>query len=206
MGVAEVPWMKVLKAIKNNMSTQTQAVETKAEAAAPQPETVATPTATEVDYEALLAEKDAELARVRDEKENYRKGMLKAKGKLPQDEGSDDNDASPENLEAIVERKVQEKLLNTREAQIQAERDQALKAVLKRNKELELALKNRAQVASSSGQGSNLDKPEVKSDSFFSNDQIASLKAKGWSDEKIAKLKENLVKTRSGSQLPPIIN
>ncbi len=172
------------------MPTTETAVETKVAAAAPATETVTAPSATEVDYEAVLAEKDAELAKVQQEKENYRKGLLKAKGKLPEEHQSDADD--PEELEALIDRKVSEKLLNTKEAQLQAEKDQALKAVLKRIKELEIALKNRTDVTSVSANGSNQEKPEGKRDNFFSNEQMASLKAKGYSDAKIEDLKKNM--------------
>ena len=170
--------------------TENNAVETKVEAAAPATETVVTQPSTEVDYEAVLAQKDAELAKVNQEKENYRKGLLKAKGKLPEDNQSDADE--PEEQETVMRRIVREEMLSTKEAQLQAEKDQALKAVLKRNKELETALKNRTDITSVSGQGSNQEKPEGKKDNFFSNEQLANLKAKGYSDAKIESLKKNM--------------
>ena len=174
------------------MNEEKKGVETKTENAPVQQETVATQTATEVDYEAIIAAKDAEIAKVAAEKENYKKGLLKAKGKLPEDDQSDTD--SLEDMETIIDRKVTEKLLSTKEAQLQAERDNALKAVLKRNKELELALKNRGQITSASGSGSNQDKPEVRTDNYFSPEQISALKAKGFDDKKIETLKNNLAK------------
>ena len=148
------------------------AVEKKVEPAVTQQETVATPSATEVDYEAILAENAKELAKVREEKENYRKGMLKAKGKLPPEEDSDDQ--TSETSEEMVRRITREELLSTKEAQILANNDTTLKAVLKHNKELTLALKNRGQITQPSGEGSNQDKPEGKIDNYFSNEQIAA--------------------------------
>lgn len=176
------------------MSTDNQTVETKVEGAVAQPENVETPTSTEVDYEAVLAEKDAEIAKIRGEKENYRRGMLKAKGKLP-----DEDDNSVEELDAKVSRLVEEKLLSRREEQAQAEKDKFITDLARKNKELTLALKNRGQITTTSGIGSNEDKPEVKDNSFFSKDQITSLKAKGWSDAKIETFKQNLAK---GTQAP----
>ena len=169
------------------------AVETKVEAAAATTESVVTQSTTEVDYEAVLAQKDAEIAKVREEKENYKKGLLKAKGKLPEDYQSDAGDS--EDMETLIDRKVQERFLTTKEAQLQSEKDSALKAVLKRNKELETALKSRSDISSVSGTGSNQEKPAGKTDNFFSNEQIASLKAKGYSDAKIEALKKNMQKT-----------
>jgi hypothetical protein len=172
------------------MDTTTTAVETKVETAATQ-QVVADQTTTEVDYEAILKQKDDELARVRTEKDNYRKGLLKAKGKLPDDYQSDTDDVE-EDLNAKVSRLVQEQLLTTKEAQIQAEKDSLITNLARKNKELNLALKNRANVTSTSAQGSNEDKPEVKNDNFFSADQINSLKAKGWDDKKIELFKKNM--------------
>lgn len=149
-------------------------------------------TTTEVDYEAELAKKDAEIAQIAKEKENYRKGMLKAKGKLPPEEQSDAD--SSESVEAIIDRKVQEKFLSTKEAQALTERDDLIKKTLKRNKELEIALKNRGQITSPSAQGSNQEKPEGKTDNYFSNDQIQALRAKGYDDKKIEQLKKNMTK------------
>ncbi len=150
-----------------------------------------------VDYEAILAQKDAELAKVRDEKENYRKGLLKAKGKLPGDYQADTDE--PEDAESMTRRIVNETLLTSKEAQLQSDKDQALRAVLKRNKELETALKNRSQITSTSGEGSNQEKPEGKRDNYFSNDQISALRAKGYDDAKIETLKKNMAKV---AQMP----
>ncbi len=175
------------------MSNET--VETKVETAVTQPESV-TQTTNEVDYEAELAKKDAEIAKIAQEKENYRRGMLKAKGKLPDE---DDNSSNDEDLDAKIDRKVQEKYLATREAQVIAEKDALILASAKKLKELTLALKNRNQVSSSSGQGSNQDRQEVRTDSTLSEDQINSLRSKGWDDKKIEQFKKNL---KVGVQLP----
>lgn len=163
------------------MQDEPKAVETKVEAAAPQ--------STGVDYEATIAAKDAEIAQVREERENYRKGMLKAKGKLPEDVQVDTEDS--EDIDAKIDRKVQEKLLATKEAQLQAEKDAAYAAVLKRNKELEVALKNRGQITSPAGIGSNQEKPEVKTDNYLSTEQLAYFKSKGWDEKKIEAFKAN---------------
>jgi hypothetical protein len=171
------------------MTIETPAVETKVETAATQPETVATPNATQVDYEAVLKQKDDELAQVRTERENYRKGMLKAKGKLPEEDYSDNNQT--ETQEEMVRRIAREELLTTKETQLQAEKEQLYNVLIKRNKELEVALKNRGQILQTSGQGSNSEKPEAKVDDYLSNDQIRDLKKRGWDDKKIEAFKAN---------------
>ena len=171
------------------MSTETQTVETKVETAVTQPQTETVTQTTEVDYEAKLAEVNAKLAQTETEKENYRKGMLKAKGKLPDDDDTSSND---EDIDAKIERKVQEKLLATREAQLQADKDKVISDMAKKLKETTLALKNRGQISTSSGQGSNEDRPKVEGASYFSTEQITALKAKGWSDEKIKTAEKNM--------------
>ncbi len=181
------------------MNEEKTAVENQPETAASQAETVVTPTTTEVDYEALLAEKDLELSKIQTEKENYRKGLLKAKGKLPESYQPDTDET--ETQETLIRRIVQEENLHTKEARLQAEKDQALRAVLKRNKELETALKNRGQIASPSGDGSNQEKPEGRKDSYFSNEQLSALRAKGYDDKKIELLKANMSKV---AQMPKL--
>lgn len=148
------------------------------------------PTQSEVDYEAVLAEKDAEIAKVQAEKENYRKGLLKAKGKIPADYQTDTDE--PEDTESMTRRIVNETILSTKEAQLQAEKDATIKAQSKRLKELEIALKNRGQITSNSADGSNQEKPEGKKDNYFSNDQLTALRAKGYDDKKIETLKKNM--------------
>lgn len=172
------------------MDEETNTVETSVKVAVP---------AQEVDYEALLAEKDAELIKVQSEKENYRKGLLKAKGKIPDDYQSDTDNI--EDADSRTRRIVEETLLSTRESQLHSEKDAVLKAALKRIKEVELALKNRGSVTSGTGEGSNQDKPEGKKDNYFSNDQLTYFKSKGWSDEKIEAAKRNMAKV---NQMPKV--
>ena len=68
------------------------------------------------------------------------------------------------------------------------------KTILKTQKELAVALQNR-QGLSTTGQGTSTEGVEVK-DNFFSKDQLTELKAKGWDDAKINRLKANLQKGR----------
>ena len=173
------------------MSTDTTATEAKTETIATQQENVDTSIeSTEVDYESKFAEKDAEIAQLAKEKENYRKAYLKNSKTSVED----DNSTEGEDVDSKVKRLVHEELLRTKEAKAQAERDALVKDLAKKNKELTLALKNRAQVTSNTGQGSNQDKNEVKTDSVLSNEQLASLKARGWDEKKIEAFKKNLNK------------
>lgn len=177
------------------MSENNTAVEVKKETAAPSEETVTRETV-EVDYEAELKKKDDEIIKIREEKENYRRGLLKAKGKIPDE---DDNSSNDEDIDARIDRKVEEKLLATKEAQALADKDALVASLAKKNKELSLALKNRGQISSNSGNGSNEEQPEPRKDNLLSNDQISALKAKGWTDKKIEDFKNNLIR---GNQLP----
>lgn len=155
----------------------------------------------EVDYAAIIEAKDAELAKLATEKENYRKGLLKAKGKLPDDDHSvNDGD---ETEDERISRIVNQTLLQTKEAQIQAQKDEAYANLIKRNKELETALKNRQQIsATSTGSNSEKAQSDIKHDTFFSPEQIQALKAKGYDDKKIESLKANMKKQ---TDIPKVI-
>lgn len=174
------------------MENKIEGVEAKIDVAPNQSETAVAQDTAQVDFETILAEKDAELAKIKQEKENYKKGLLMAKGKIPEDYQADSD--GTETQEQMFRRIAREELLATKEAQLLADKDSAYKAVIKRNKELELALKNRGQISSSSAQGSNQDKPEGKVDNYLSNEQLAYFKAKGWDDKKIEAFKENAKK------------
>lgn len=146
-----------------------------------------------IDYQAELAAKDAELAKVREERENYRKGMLKAKGKAGDSGESDDDELS---LDEKIDRKVEERLLATQEAKILKEKDELLGKALKENRELRTSLQNRNQISNNSQGGSNETKIEV-GNQFFSDAQIAELKSKGWDDKKIEMLKKNVLRGKA---------
>lgn len=163
------------------MSTaETPAVETTTQAAAPE----------STELEKKLAEKDAEIARLSLDKENYRKGMLKAKGKL-----KDDGTPEEEDIEEKIARLVDERLLDTQFSKATAEKDQLIKDALARNKELELAIGNRSQIVTTDS-GSSSDSKFAIKDNTLSDAKLAALKAKGWDDKKIAAYKANLLKLR----------
>ncbi len=154
---------------------------------------VAAPTQQEVDFAKELEETRAALAKKTEESNNYKKGMLKAKGKLPADDGDDEG----ETMEEKIRRIAREEATNSEIAQLQAKEKSTADAAVKRIKELELALKNRGQISTASGAGSNQDKPEVKTDDYLSEDQITALKAKGWDDKKIEEFKKNARKSKA---------
>jgi len=69
------------------------------------------------------------------------------------------------------------------------------KTIFKTQKEMAIALSNRAGL-SPSGTGPSTEGNEVK-DTYFSKEQLDALKAKGWDEKKIERLKANLRKQRS---------
>ncbi len=110
------------------------------------------------------------------ERDNYKQGMLKAKGKLKADETEE---------EEVTETK-----------DTSSELISVVKTLLKRNQEMETALVNRSQI-STAGQGTGSEAKVEVGDNLLSPDQLKDLKARGWDDTKIARLKANLQKARS---------
>jgi hypothetical protein len=143
----------------------------------------------ENEAEKLLADKDREIEFLREKKEQYRKGMLKAKSKLePEYDDSED-------LESLVERKVQEKLFDAKIQEAEKQKDEILQKTLKENAELKQLAKSKGLMPFS--MGSNQDKPEVTSEDYFSPQQVEDLTKRavqlGMNPEKyIASVKQNL--------------
>lgn len=143
---------------------------------------VETPESQEIDYKAQFEAAMAENARILEERENYRLGMLKAKGKLPQD------DAYTPDIDSLVESKVKEVLeKKTFEEQIKANEEkqrEILEKIRMENEELKNALKNGGISIPVSG-GSNNDKPEAPKKEFFTAEQLADMKRRGVDPEKV---------------------
>lgn len=141
-----------------------------------------------IDFEQAYNSLSEEYKQLETEKENYRKGMLKAKGKIK----NEDDSAASEDIESIIDRKVAEKVISQRELDLKARENALIKQAFAKNKELSLALKNRSQQGSSMGVHS--EGTVTTNDRMLSPDQISSLKAKGWDDKKIELFKKNLNK------------
>lgn len=148
----------------------------------------------QVDYKALLAAKDAELVKAREERENYKKGMLKAKGKILEDGANDEP-----TVDNLVEQGVQAQLLATKEETLEREKAEIYERALRENAELRTAIANRGQITTDSV-GVSSEPTMVPKGQFFSDAQIATLKAKGWDDAKIEKAKQNMLKGSGGMQ------
>lgn len=124
--------------------------------------------------------------RVAAERDHYKEGMLKAKGKIVEDNG--DEPAKGEDIAKLVEDAVERKL------QANARNEQKDKLI----RELKVALANRSQVATVTAGGSS-DKPAVEN-GVLSSAQIADLKKRNprfWTDENIKKYGSNIAKPRT---------
>lgn len=146
----------------------------------------------EVKFKALQAEKE----KIEAEKENYRKGLLKAKGYLPNE--YPETGEVPADIEEVVKKVLSETLLDekSRSANEQERKltEEAL-AEIKRLKELNLSLSNRSQVGSM-GSSSGGEKVEAKTSGFWTKEQEAELRKKGLDPEKV---KANFLKIKDGN-------
>lgn len=111
-----------------------------------------------------------------EERDNYKEGMLKAKGKLKTDEEEEGSGGE-------------------KKTEGSSELADIVKALLKQNQEITVAAVNRSQIATAGQGGSSEAKVEV-GDNMFSAAQLKELKAKGWDDKKIARLKQNILNSR----------
>lgn len=162
------------------MTEEVKAVKAEEQKAAPAAEV-------EVDYEAQLALKDAELVKVRSERENYKRGLLKAKGKVTtEEEGTEDEDDR-------VRRIVREEQLASKEAQLISEQQALLKSATTKIKELTTALQNRGQMPKATGSSADATK-DLKSEDFWSAEQLAYFKKRNIDP---TKAKENFLKAKN---------
>lgn len=126
---------------------------------------------------------EAKIAKLEEEKENYRKAYLKASEK-PRVEIQDLSE--DERLAHIVD----ERLAQSRIAEISKEQDELLKKTLKENKELKLAQLNKTNEPPAAV-GQHAEGLPVK-DTTITADQLAFFKKNGWDDKKIEAYKKNL--------------
>lgn len=132
------------------------------------------------EYEKLLQEN----ARMMEERDNYKKGMLSAKAKLKHRQVEDyDDDAEPVDEEeriAAIARKV---YLDTEAARLEKQKEEAIQKLLKENRELKLREQSRSQISSAAG--SAAPEKEESSPSPWSKEQIAELKRRGLDPMKV---------------------
>lgn len=117
-----------------------------------------------------IAEKDAEIAKLREERDNYKTVALKRLGKLPADSEFLADESKESGL--TVEEQVRKILLEKEISRKEAEKDTEIRKIAKENSELRLALKNRPNAGIGGDSGSS---SEVK-DNVFSDAQLADLR------------------------------
>ncbi len=162
---------------KDNAVSPSPAAEIPTEAAP-----VLTPTE---DAEARIAALEQEKAKLIEEGANWKVAALKYKSKA-KDEGLDDEDEDEK-----VRRIVDERLANSRLAEIAREQDAIIQKALKENKELKLAHLNKTTPPAT--MGTHSEGTPVK-DTLVTADQITAFKSRGWSDKDIERYKKNLLK------------
>jgi hypothetical protein len=119
-----------------------------------------------------IAQKDAEIAKLVEERDNYKTVALKRLGKLPAD--SEFLGEGGKEIQDLIDDKVKEALLDKELARKQQEKDDEIRRMTKENAELRLALKNQPGKPLG-GDGGN--STEVK-DNVFSPEQLAELTKK----------------------------
>ena len=135
------------------------------------------------DTETELAAQKMEIDRLEKERSNYKTAALKDKGLLTEENFV--NEENRETVKIVVDRAVNEAILNTQIVQARQKEQDLLAKILKENKELKVALKSKAQPTNASqGSGSG---EESKVD-FFTKEQ----------EEEIFKKFPNIAKNPKG--------
>lgn len=137
---------------------------------AEEPEETIVETPAAPDPEDPIAARDAKIKKLEIERDNYRKVALKRLGKLPNDA---EFIAGGDTI-LTVEDQVKLALMNEEIQKVIGEKDKVARDLVKENKELRLALKNRPGASQSGGSGDSL---EVK-DNILSDAQIKTLTAR----------------------------
>lgn len=129
------------------------------------------------DYEAILAKKDEEIA-------NWKAAALKFKEKAKQ---GVPNETEDERIQRIVD----ERLADSQLSKANADKDALIAKMTKDFKELKLAHLNKPGVPVATG--SHTESKPVQ-DTLITAEQLATFKAKGWSDQDIERYKKNFLK------------
>lgn len=126
------------------------------------------------------------LSKAEEERENYKRGMLKAKGKGEED--TDDDTGEDALFNKFKAR------LKDEEADVERKEATALtQKLIKQNKEMVEALKNKSQI-SGAPVGTGSESTLKVGDNMLSEAQLQELKNRGWDDAKITRFKQNLLK------------
>lgn len=133
------------------------------------------------EYEKLLQEN----ARMMEERDNYKKGLLNAKAKLKSRQVDEDFDDEPVPMDeeeriAAIARKV---YLETEAARLEKKKEETLQKLLRENRELKLREQSRSQISSAPGSAAP-EKPE-SNPSPWSKEQLEELKRRGVDPSKV---------------------
>lgn len=160
-------------AVNSGTAAPTTGVETNASQGAPTGEKTA---------EELLKEANAKIEKISQERDNYKRGMLQAKGKQV-DNDNDSEDLSPAEIARQTTLQV---IAESDLASAVKERDSIIAKVLADNEELRLAHKNRPGTGTGTGSNQSVETPK---DNVLSADQERELRARGWDDARIEHFK-----------------
>lgn len=116
-----------------------------------------------------LAERDAEIAKLREERDNYKAAALQRRGKFPAD-----SEVLGEDFESFMEDKIKSVLADKEITKREQEKADEIRRITRENAELKLALKNSpgSSIGGDSGSSSNV------KDNDFSPAQLEALKTR----------------------------
>lgn len=120
-----------------------------------------------------IAEKDAKIRKLEGDLSNYKNVALKRLGKLPGD--ADFVKGADENTGLTVEETVRKMLLEGEYAKLTSDKDEYARQLQRQVSELTLALKNRPETSIGGDNNTNV---ETKTDSVFTDAQVAELRAR----------------------------
>ncbi len=125
------------------------------------------------------------------DRDNYKKGMLAAKGKKS---AGDEEVTEPEDIETIVSRKVSEALKLKEQEDTRKRQEEFVKKIIKENSELKIARANKSQVGSGSASATPSEGSTVQTDKFFTQEQLDYFKSRKLDPEKV---KANMLKNKA---------
>lgn len=141
------------------------------------------------DLESRLKSINEELDKVKRDRDNYRTAALYAKGKR---EADDLDLTDPVQLESYINKTVEDRLLASKEAQAEQKRASAIDELIRKNKEMALALQNKSSISMGAGGGSGTQEkmPATSPDTYWSEEQVRELKSRGMNDAQIKRAAE----------------
>ncbi len=150
----------------------------------------------ETDLEAVLLAKEEEINRLRRDNKDYKAGMLswKKKAKKNRDEDEEEDFDEEESNDDRMRRIIREEMAQTDLARANAEKEEIIKKIIRENKEIKTALKNKAQISNLPGGSSQESSTgEGQKNTIWTKEQLDYFKSKGIDPKKVA---DNWQKTK----------